>query len=117
MRILRAPISPWLRWLKLSAVVLALVGQAGLVCVSLTLAKDETSAISHTERSGIDLHHAHNEATCAACQALSIQGPPTISGEPPVFRHTKESVGTRVASEPGVHHFFSNHSRAPPRAI
>jgi hypothetical protein len=117
MEIFRASLSSRLRWLRLGAVVLALLGQAGLVSASLTLARDETSAISHTERSGIDLHHAHNEATCAACQALSIQGPPAVLIERRVARETKQSIGTRVASEPGVQRLFPKHSRAPPRAI
>jgi len=58
--------------LRLFAAVVAIAGQLGLSGASLTLARDESSAVSHTERSGIDLHHGHNEATCAACAALSF---------------------------------------------
>jgi hypothetical protein len=106
-----------LRYLRLVAVVLALVGQAGLSSAALTLAKDETSAISHTERSGIDLHHGHNEATCAACLALSLQGTPRAAIERPLPRRAAEHVATHVAADRGVHFLFSNPSRAPPRVF
>src|SRR3954466_4888442 len=86
-----------LRSLRLAAVVLALLGQAGLTSAALTLAKDETSAISHTERSGIDLHHGHNEATCIACTALSLQGRPRAIVERVLPRPVLEQVGTRTA--------------------
>jgi len=58
--------------LRLLAMVLAVAGQLGLSGASLTLARDESSVVSHTERSGIDLHRGHNEATCPACAALSF---------------------------------------------
>src|ERR1700681_2733754 len=73
--------------LRMLAVVLAVVGQMGISGASLTLGRDESSAISHTERSGIDLHRGHNEATCAACIALSFHAsvtaiaPPVLSAE------------------------------------
>src|SRR6266571_1721066 len=58
--------------LRLFAATLAVVGQLGVFCAYVSLARDESSAISHTEQSGIDLHHGHNEATCAACTVLSF---------------------------------------------
>jgi hypothetical protein len=106
-----------LRYLRLVAVVLALVGQAGMVSASLTLAKDETSAISHTERSGIDLHHGHNEATCAACAALSLQGTPRAAVEHNLPRAEREQVVAQSVADAGVHFLFSNPSRAPPRVF
>src|SRR5450830_2153663 len=67
------PVSRGSVWrLRLLATVLAVVGQMGISGASLTLARDESSVVSHTERNGIDLHHGHNEATCAACTALSF---------------------------------------------
>jgi len=106
-----------LRYLRLVAVVLALVGQAGLTSAMLTLAKDETSAISHTERSGVDLHHGHNEATCIACSALSLQGTPRVASVPPLPRRVREQVSTHVSGGASVHFLLSNPSRAPPRAV
>lgn len=105
------------RLLRLAAVVLALIGQAALTGAALTLAKDETSAISHTERSGIDLHHGHNEATCIACTALSLQGTPRVIVERAVPRRAPAQVGTWLTADPGVQFLFSSPSRAPPRVF
>jgi len=55
------------------AVLLVVIGQLGIVGAALTLARDESSAISHTEESGTNLHHGHNEATCPSCALLSMQ--------------------------------------------
>lgn len=106
-----------LRYLRVFAVVLALIGQAGLTGAALNLAKDETSAVSHTERSGIDLHHGHNEATCAACVALSLQGTPRVAVERALPRQASEQFRTDVAADAGVYFLFSNPSRAPPRVL
>src|SRR5207244_5400379 len=59
-------------WRLLFAATLAFAGQLGIFGASLTLAREEASAIAHVERSGIALHHGHNEATCAACATLSL---------------------------------------------
>jgi hypothetical protein len=96
--------------------VLAVVGQLGISGASLTLARDESSVVSHTERNGIDLHHGHNEATCAACTALSFHA--TVNpGAPPVSTEViSRFVLARLAA-----HFVSgpqllpNSCRAPPR--
>src|SRR3954470_19303694 len=68
--------------LRLLAGLLAAVGQIGWSGAALTLARDESSAVSHTEQSGIDLHHGHNEATCASCVALSFQATVKASHAP-----------------------------------
>jgi hypothetical protein len=114
MQISRAHRTSKLRYLRLIAVMLAFVGQAGLTSAALTLAKDESSTISHTERSGIDLHHGHNEATCAACAALSLQGTPRPAVEHPLPGSASQQVAVQVAVDAGVHFLFSNPSRAPP---
>jgi hypothetical protein len=57
----------------LLAVLLVVIGQLRIVSAALTLARDESSAISHAEQSGTNLHHGHNEATCLSCALLSIQ--------------------------------------------
>jgi hypothetical protein len=105
------------RSLRLAAIALALLGQAALTSAALTLAKDETSAISHTEGSGIDLHHGHNEATCIACTALSLQGTPRVVVERAIPRRAAEQVGTRLTADPGVQFLFSSPSRAPPKVF
>jgi hypothetical protein len=65
----------------LLAVLLVVIGQLGIVSAALTLARDESSAISHTEESGTNLHHGHNEATCPSCALLSMQT--TVNHAPP----------------------------------
>jgi hypothetical protein len=102
--------------LRLLATVLAFAGQLGISGASLTLARDESSAVSHTERSGIDLHRGHNEATCAACAALSFHAninlvaPPVPSGTIPRLVITQSFVD-RVAGAQN----HPNSCRAPPR--
>jgi hypothetical protein len=102
--------------LRLLATLLAVVGQLGLSGASLTLARDESSAVSHTERSGIDLHHGHNEATCAACTALSFQA--TVNpAAPPVSSEPIERVhlACRLAQRVTAPNLLTNSCRAPPR--
>jgi len=80
--------------LRLLATVLAVVGQMGISGASLTLARDESSVVSHTERNGVDLHHGHNEATCAACTALSFHA--TVNpGALPVSERGDRSLRSR----------------------
>jgi len=80
------------------------------------LARDESSVVSHTERHGIDLHHGHNEATCAACIALSLHAtvnpgaPPPSSGAIDRFALASRSVFHVVGPQP-----LSHSCRAPPR--
>ncbi|MGH7604389.1 MAG: hypothetical protein ACRENK_10380 [Gemmatimonadaceae bacterium] len=100
--------------LRVATVVLALVGQAGLVGASLTLAKEENSAISHTEQNGVDLHHGHNEATCTACIALSLQGTPAVVAVSPRLGAEKPQIRPLVSENVGTRVVFLNQSRAPP---
>jgi hypothetical protein len=102
--------------LRLLATVLAVAGQLGISGASLTLARDESSSISHTERSGIDLHHGHNEATCAACTTLSFQA--TVNPiEPPVSGHATSlsAFAPRALYYIAGPQFLPNSCRAPPR--
>lgn len=102
--------------LRLLATVLAVAGQLGLSGASLTLARDESSAVSHTERSGIDLHRGHNEATCATCAALSfhakvnLAAPPLPTGSISSLVIALSAVD-RVSGAPN----HPNSCRAPPR--
>src|SRR3954468_16683952 len=67
---------------RLVAAALAVVGQLGFASAALTLARDESSAVSHVEQKGVDLHHGHNEATCPACIALSTHATVNPGGVP-----------------------------------
>jgi hypothetical protein len=102
------------RWLGLAAVGLGILGQAAVLSSSVTLAKDESSAVSHTERSGIDLHHSHNEATCISCLALSLQGAPQVVVERLFVAPANEHLRTRVSGDAGALLLLTNPSRAPP---
>jgi hypothetical protein len=95
-------------------VALGTLGQAALLSTSITLAKDESSAISHTERSGIDLHYSHNEATCVACAALSLQAAPQVVVERLVVAPAVEKPRVQVSEDAGALLLLSNPSRAPP---
>lgn len=102
------------RRLRLASVALGIIGQAALLSTSVTLAKDESSAVSHTERSGIDLHYSHNEATCVACAALSLLAVPQVVVERLVVAPAVEKPGTQVSEDAGALLLLSNPSRAPP---
>lgn len=102
--------------LRLLATVLAVAGQLGLSGASLTLARDESSAVSHTERSGIDLHRGHNETTCATCAALSFHAnvnqvtPPDLSEAVSRVAIVQPSVDCVIGAQASP-----NSCRAPPR--
>jgi hypothetical protein len=102
--------------LRIVGVVLAVIGQVGLATAAMTLARDESSAVSHTEQSGVDLHHGHNEATCIACVALSFHAAVTLSahaiaGGDLANARTVIPAGRPVASP----QLLPNSCRAPPR--
>jgi hypothetical protein len=105
-----------LQGLRLLAAVLAVAGQFGISGASLTLARDESSVISHTERSGIDLHRGHNEATCATCALLSFHANVNPAASP----ITGDAVSLLVAARRSVDfvagpQLLPNSCRAPPR--
>jgi hypothetical protein len=105
-----------LQGLRLLAAVLAVAGQFGISGASLTLARDESSVISHTERSGIDLHRGHNEATCATCALLAFHASVNAAGSP----ITGDAVSLLVAARRSVDfvagpQLLPNSCRAPPR--
>ena len=102
--------------LRLIAAILALTGQVGLTGASLNLARDESSAVSHTEQSGIDLHHGHNEANCVACIALSFHAT-VSSAAPPLARLDAGggSLASRSIGRIAGPELLSNSCRAPPR--
>ena len=104
--------------LRLLAAVLAVAGQLGISGASLELARNESSAVSHVERNGIDLHRGHNEATCASCTALSFHAsieaasPPMSSGEMSRAVLARRALQYRTGPQ-----LLSNSCRAPPRAV
>ena len=102
------------RW-RLFSLILAIVGQLGIFGASLTLAREETSAVSHTEQSGINLHHGHNEATCVACTALSFHAT-LAAATPDAIGHPASFVNARrLVCLPAELQLLPNSCRAPPR--
>jgi hypothetical protein len=100
----------------LLATVLAVAGQIGISGASLTLARDESSSISHTERSGIDLHRGHNEATCATCAVLSFHANVNPIASPLSFGAVARLVVARNSVDfLGGPQVLPNSCRAPPR--
>jgi len=102
--------------LRLLAMTLAIVGQIGISGASLTLARDESSAISHTERTGIDLHHGHNEATCAACATLSFHATVNPIASPVSSEAISQlAIASRALNFATGPQLLPNSCRAPPR--
>src|SRR2546428_5256240 len=99
----------------LFAAILAVAGQLAIFAASLTLAREESSAVAHTEQSGTALHHGHNEATCAACATLSLQA--AVNS---VASISSSMVAPLVLSSPLAQlltdpQLLPNSCRAPPR--
>src|SRR4026209_2131039 len=65
------------RWLSTTGAIVALAAQ---LCVAFSAftegvqrGRSVVSAGAHVESGGTSAHYAHNEATCAVCQARSVQ--------------------------------------------
>jgi hypothetical protein len=61
------------KWVLSVLAVLSMAAQLVLAIAPLTEGTDQRMA-SHVEAAGTQTHYAHNEATCASCQARSIHG-------------------------------------------
>ena len=76
------------------------------------------STSAHVEAGGVDLHHAHSEATCIACVAFKAFGDaqtaeraaPVVLQKIRVTVAVSDSFDSRLANGP-------SRSRAPPSAI
>lgn len=103
--------------LRLLAAVLAVAGQLGISGASLALVCDESSAVAHVERNGIDLHRGHNEATCASCTSLSFHAS-VEAACPPI---STVEISRAVLAGPTVHNSTTppllSSCRAPPREV
>ena len=62
------------RWWFTALAMLAMVAQMGVALAPLAEGRSGPSMSSHVEAPGWHGHYTHDEATCAACQARSIQG-------------------------------------------
>jgi hypothetical protein len=99
----------------LNAALLAVIGQIGVAGAGLSVSRDEASAAPHVERSGVNLHHGHDEATCVACRVLTFHGTvaPRAVGTVVIqaVSAVRPSALTLRADSPTL---LGNLSRAPP---
>jgi hypothetical protein len=76
------------------------------------------NASAHVEAKGVQLHYAHDEATCIACNASRILGgaepvsPPLVLPADRIVSATPELIQHLVSSARG-----HNNSRAPPSIV
>ena len=107
---------PVSRWLSSIGAVVAIVAQLSVALAPLGEAREGASTAAHVELGGTATHYAHNDATCAVCQARLLQGlAPRAAATPPA--ETLRAVTVILAAE----RFSSpqlrspNGPRAPPR--
>jgi hypothetical protein len=95
--------------------VLAAVAQCTLLLATGADAWQGRDASAHVERSGTQLHHAHDEATCVACTAQTMHAqaaPPAVAWPDADAPHV--AAAGLAASPPRSRDCPSNGSRAPP---
>ena len=89
--------------------------QAVVAVAPLGEGREGRSMAAHVERSGRNTHYTHDPATCAACQARTLQGamalvPPVLPVDP---RHESLAVAPLTLAVPSGPHALPK-SRAPP---
>ena len=103
--------------LTLVIAFLALIAQVTVAMSPLAEGRRPGMA-SHVESGGVKLHYAHDEATCASCQARSIHGTPRAAD---VGLRPSTEVSTTVAEAQVrvvvADRFSQDNPRAPPRLI
>ncbi|MFI5227858.1 MAG: hypothetical protein ACHQWU_02245 [Gemmatimonadales bacterium] len=73
---------------------------------------------AHVESRGVPTHVLHNEATCAACQARSIQGTTSAPSTPVIaVAHPPAVAVAMVDRAVTTDANPQQHPRAPPRVI
>lgn len=105
---------------RLLLTVIAFVAMAAQLVVALSpLAEGrERSWGSHVEAAGARQHYAHNEATCAACQARSIHGTARRSiARIVVVRHVAIAPAQRGFEAVSSDQYPQDNPRAPPAVI
>ena len=106
------------RWWFSALAMLAMVAQMGVALAPLAEGRPGPSMSSHIEAPGAHGHYTHDEATCAACQARSIQGTtsrPALPALDNVEAPTQLSRSVDRVVSSGVH--LHANPRAPPSVI
>jgi len=105
-------------WLFTALAMLAMVAQIGVALAPLGEGRQGRSMSSHIEAPGAHGHYTHDEATCAACQARSIQGTTSRPAVPllaDVRVPTQLTRSTDRVAARGLN--LHAHPRAPPSVI
>jgi len=99
-------------WLYTVLSLVVLTAQLIVAFAPLTESRDRRMD-SHVESGGAQTHRAHNDASCAACQARSIHGS-TPRTAMPVVEDASPAMLVTAASERAVTR--ASHTPANPRA-
>lgn len=105
------------RWLASFGAAVAIVAQLAVALAPLGETRNGASTAAHVEAGGTATHYAHNDATCAVCQARLLRDftPRIPDGPISTVAHTRpcvaasECVVVADAVSPGA-------PRAPPAA-
>jgi hypothetical protein len=108
---------PKRHWLFTVFAAIAIVAQIVVALAPLTEGRYARMG-SHVESTGSHTHVLHDDATCAACQARSIQGTAARTAVPVAFAASTPNDIVRSADPDGSSdgHLQQN-PRAPPRVI
>lgn len=101
--------------LKVFAAAFAAAAQLFLAAVPLGEVRLDTDERAHIEAAGTSLHHAHDEATCAACVSqhiLSTAEPGRIARF--ILVNSAPHLTTTALRFDSRAHWFFARSRAPP---
>ncbi len=96
-----------------TAIFLFAAAQLCLALASFSEGRYGADARSHVESAGTSLHHAHDEASCAACTARGLLSVPQFAQRPAYVSRDRATV---VASQRDERPDFKARSDARPRA-
>lgn len=96
----------------------AVVVQLGLTLAPIAEALVGQDAAAHVEAAGTSTHYAHNDATCATCQARTLHGLIARAADP-LIRLAVCDTGIVSANDLRItaEAFSLNNPRAPPTSL
>ncbi len=108
----------WTVLLRLLA-VLAMVAQGAVALAAIGEGRDGIGLASHVEATGASAtHYAHDEATCAACQARSLHGgTPQLPSAGAELGTAHQAASGIPGAPPASPALPTNPARAPPSVI
>ena len=109
---------PFARWLVSIGAIVAIVAQLSVALAPLGEARLGGGTASHLESGGTSAHYAHNDATCAVCQARLLQGLATRTPDV-LLTGTVRATTTLAADERFItlELFSPSNPRAPPSGL